>query len=164
MPRPVLTIILVGVALAVVLVAATAGILSSTGAFRPGDLLFAPQYASESASVRLAFTPQSRANRALDLLKRRIADVRLLAGTEDEVIAVAYLNADLDRAARAADESNMVQDPRLAEIIIDLRVAVDSLVVIPRSFPSYSPRCKIKLPRSRWLQKLFRWRPPERNG
>jgi len=135
MKRSVLVVLLIFVVLGSVFTVASAAVLAASGAYHPGDFLFQAQYAAESLQAQAISDPAQRADRYLELVGHRVDDLTLLSGTDLELEALAFLNADLDRAAVAAAQPDMRPDALLRELIDRLQAAVDSLTVIPEKYP-----------------------------
>ena len=86
----------------IILCLITSGItLAVMAPFHPGDFLFPIQDFTEQQVSIIYFDPVSLANYGLDLLERRINDISSIAGTNNELISLEYLDRALDQVTLA---------------------------------------------------------------
>lgn len=87
--------------------------------FEPGQALYTFQEILESTRVAVTLGPARRAELALDLSEKHLGDLRELAGTDLEMLALAAFNESLDGVLRALaalpqDESSIARARLLA--------------------------------------------------
>ena len=138
MPR--ISLIAVLTLLIVVILLAGAGlVLGAAGSLHPGSALFALQYGGEQVSSRLFLSPATRANAYLDLLDRRIGDLKRVMGEPGELDAVVFLDAALDQAVRAIKAASDLEQVelinRLSAIASQLDQAASELTILPATSP-----------------------------
>ena len=90
------------------------------------------QYVFEQILVRTDLNPDSRTSRYLILAERRIADLNQVIGTEKELSTIPFVDAAVDQAGQAIQESGAIGlDSQMSGLISDLQLAADSLLVVP---------------------------------
>ena len=98
----------------------------------------------EGVLARLSFEPEQRAIISIELAERRMIDLSFNSGTEAELQALAFLNADLDRAARETAKVQHNPDAQLTQLEKDLQTGIDGLLVIPEKYPKLFAAIKDK--------------------
>ena len=107
---------------------------------RPGTPLYRIRDFAEQTGSRLTFSRASRAEHALGLAERRASSLAAARDTSEELFALAYASAALDRAALdvAAAPATWAQtlNARFAQVADSYQRALASLVVVPRKYPA----------------------------
>ncbi len=113
--------------------------LAATGPLQPGNPLFPLQYFAEQSQGKLITTELGRAQHFISIAERRTADIKKVAGSDDEFLAIYYLNQALDQTALAisATETTDLADLRisLAQLISQIRESTATLSVVPSEHP-----------------------------
>ena len=115
-----------------------AGWLSASAHFHPGQSLFPLQESAEELRLRLINDPAGKANYALELLERRIADLARLADTPAEVPALQALDKALDRAQIISAASAKLKPDlmlRLKEMLERAVSLLSGLSIAPQKSP-----------------------------
>jgi hypothetical protein len=126
-------------------------VLAESGSIHPGQTFYRFQYAAESVGASMELNPDRSAQNYLALAQRRIADLTFVAGTDAELQALAFLNADLDRATSAAVNMDFRPIEQLLQIADDLQAALDGLLVVPETNPKLYSAAQDKLTTLRML-------------
>ena len=121
----------------ILMLAASAGLaLAEAAPFHPGQSLFGLQLWSEQSLATLNPDPANRAAFMLDLVQRRIADLRLATGSPAEIIALTRLDSSLDEAARGLSvipqQNATILRERAYSLLNDLQIVLAGLTFAPR--------------------------------
>ncbi|MBM4424566.1 MAG: cytochrome c3 family protein, partial [Chloroflexi bacterium] len=123
--------------------------MAATGPFLPGDLLFPAERMAEGAWAGLTFESAQHASVLLNLADRRARNLRDRAGTEHELLALAYLDAAIDDAVATVASSPAASSAqlrsRLASMSGDALAVLDTLTVLPSSHPDVYANAKAKV-------------------
>jgi len=144
MTRTILLVLFILVIAGGLISASSAIILAINGGLHPGSPFFGIQYVFEGVLARLSFEPEQRAIISIELAERRIDDLSFELGTDSELQALAFLNADLDRAARETANLKNSPESQLTQLDKDLQKVIDGLLVIPEKYPKLYAAIKDK--------------------
>ena len=133
--KRILLVLLVTGIIASFAIAIGAALIATRGFFHPGDPLFETQYKLENLIARSVPNTADRADRYMWLANRRMADLAFVTGSDRELTAVAYLDAELNRAAQAVSEVPLQPDTEFRQFVDSLQVRVDALLVLPEKYP-----------------------------
>ena len=113
--------------------------LAATAPFLPGDALFPLQRTAEQVWVAITPEGEKRAQLLVNLAVRRLSNLQARAGTEHELVALAYLDAATDEAVLAAAAAPAESFNQLRARIVKLTdgtlAILDLLTVIPDTHP-----------------------------
>jgi len=113
--------------------------LAAKGTLQPGDTLFPLQYFAEQSQARLITSDSERAQHYISIAGRRVTDMGNVAGTENELLAIYYLNQVLDQTALsiAATDTAEFENLRisLAQLVSQIRDTVSTLSIVPTEHP-----------------------------
>ena len=110
-------------------------VLATSSPLHTGQAFYRFQYAAELILSIINSDPDQRAERYLSLVDRRLGDLAFVTGTDQEIVALAYLNADLDRATRAAQAANSRPVDRIQQVVDNFQAGLDGLLVMPDQYP-----------------------------
>ncbi|HLB48832.1 MAG TPA: cytochrome c3 family protein [Anaerolineales bacterium] len=141
----------IAIALALTLALAAGGstvALAATGPFLPGDVVFPVQRIAERTWVGATVESTRHASVLLGLADRRVRNLMDRAGTEYELLALAYVDAAINEAVAAVvaapAESAAQLRSRLAALAGDTLAVLDTLSVIPTSNPDVYANARAK--------------------
>jgi hypothetical protein len=131
-------IIAASIALSLSLIGAVV-VLASAAPFHPGQALFPIQVSVEQGVVVLNLDPTDQALQELDMLDRRIADLRAASGSPGELAALAALENELGRTlTRLTDAPQRDAPLLLSPLARELQHASDAMALLSLA-PERSP-------------------------
>ncbi len=113
--------------------------LAAAGPLQPGNPLFPWQYFAEQSQAQLIPTNIGRAQHFISITERRAVDMKDVAGSENEILAIYYLNQALDQTALAIaqTETKDLENLRisLAQLVSQIREATALPSIVPTEHP-----------------------------
>ena len=123
--------------------------LALAGPIRPGNLLFPIQYLAEQSGVLFIRSDTAKAQYYLDLLERRTSNLERRAGTKHEILALTYLNEELNQVGQALAGAPVEDLPALRSSMLEtthhIRIVLDLLTICPAESPDFFAAMQAKV-------------------